>query len=112
MVVIAMKNIDYLFCSFTFRDPMENKAMGHVFKKGPEKHASQKCKRYSQNGVPKMIAAIVQHNNNDRQIDSPDHKRVRFRQHLEILTFEKPRLSFIMNFFEIHTSQFSTAKIN
>src|ERR1051326_1358837 len=104
-MVIAVKNIHYFLCSFTFCHPMKNKTMGNVFKKRPEDHASRKCKRDPYSRIIKTTAAIIQHVNNDRQINTPDHQRVGLRQHLEVLIFEKPRLSFIMNFFKIHSSR-------
>jgi len=58
-----------------------------------------------------MTAAVVQHINNYGQINTPDHQWMRFRQHLQVLVFEEPGLSFIMNFFKIHITSFSTANI-
>ena len=102
MVVIAMKNIDYLFCSFAFRDPMENKAMGHVFKKTPEKYTAQKSKDDPPGCEARAGATVIQHIDHNRQIHSPDHQRMCFGQHFQVRIFEKLGLPFIMNFFEFH----------
>ncbi len=42
MMVIAMEGIGEFFTPTRIRNPMENKAVGNVFKKRPEKYTSQK----------------------------------------------------------------------
>lgn len=79
--------------------------MGDVFKKTPEQHASQKSKHYTKDGIFKICIAVIKHISNHRQVHTPDHQRMRFGQHLEVIIFKQAGLSFIINFFEVHAAK-------
>ena len=102
MMVIAVKYVHDLFCSFTLRYPVKNIAVRYIFKKCPEEHACQKSDNDAAGWKNQLISTIEKHENNYGQVDPPDHKRMSFCHHFKILILEKLGLPFIMDFFEMH----------
>jgi len=104
MMMIAVKGVDELLRPWAFCNHVKHITVHQVFEEGPEKPSGQENQGYADNRVVQPGPAVIKRITDNRQVHSPDHKRVGLGQHFKILVLKQLRLSFIMYLFEFHDS--------
>src|SRR5688572_21401821 len=110
MVVVPVHDVYELLRPFAFGDPVKQEAVGQVFKKCPEKHASEVEYYGAQNRKTLGIDGIKRESDNKRKVYAPDHQRICLCEHFQVRITEQLRLSFVVNFIKLHASQFALQK--
>jgi hypothetical protein len=84
---------------------MKDKAVSHVFKKGPEKHTAEKNQQDGLSGKIIRGGCIINQKAEDGDIHTPNNQRVGLGQGFQEIVFKKTGLAFVMNFFKMHEAK-------
>ena len=105
MMMVPMKRVYKFSHPLALRHHVEEKTVSEVFKKGPEKHASEEHQCDPACSKSEAAAAIIEEINNYRQVHAPNDKRMCFGEHFQVRVFKQLGLPFIVDFFELHRLQ-------
>ena len=102
VVMVSMHHIYKLLRPFTVCNGMKGKAVHQVFEECPKENTRRKSEKNAGIGKFKPEMAEIYEIDDNRQVNSPDYKRVGLGEHFHIGITEELSLPLIMNLFKLH----------